>query len=162
MKKKGFTLVELLTVVIILGLFMIIAVPSVGKVIMMSRRKAFADSARGYINEVMDLVEEGDIPLEEVEGITYVIPHTCIKLDKKTKFEFGNIIYANILVKYDKNKESYLYYFDSLTDQHYGTYKIESKDLDQKYVVKLNRRSDFKLPGTNRLIKLAPPRCQIP
>ena len=41
MKKKGFTLVELLAVIIILSLVLVIAVPSVNKYIKQSKEKAY-------------------------------------------------------------------------------------------------------------------------
>ena len=41
MKKKGFTLVELLSVIVILSLVLVIAVPSVNKYIKQSKEKAY-------------------------------------------------------------------------------------------------------------------------
>lgn len=47
--KKGFTLVELLSVVVVLGIIALIAVPQILKVVEDSRKGAFKDSASGLL-----------------------------------------------------------------------------------------------------------------
>ena len=46
MKKNGFTLVELLAVIVILAVIMIIAIPSVLDTVTVSRKKSFSSYAR--------------------------------------------------------------------------------------------------------------------
>ena len=50
--KKGFTLVELLAVIVILALIMGIAVVSIGNVLSTSRKNVFKESAVGFIDGV--------------------------------------------------------------------------------------------------------------
>jgi type IV pilus assembly protein PilA len=45
-KKKGFTLVELLAVIVILAVILVIAVPTVGRIIENSRQEAYLDDER--------------------------------------------------------------------------------------------------------------------
>lgn len=52
MNKKGFTLVELLAVIVILAIIALIAVPIILNVIDDAREKAAMDSAYGYIDAV--------------------------------------------------------------------------------------------------------------
>ena len=52
MNKKGFTLIELIAVVIVLGILMIIAIPSVSTLVDNSRKKAYLDIAQTYVDAV--------------------------------------------------------------------------------------------------------------
>lgn len=49
---KGFTLIELLAVITIMGILMMVAIPSVSRTIENSRRDTFADIAHNYLNTV--------------------------------------------------------------------------------------------------------------
>jgi type IV pilus assembly protein PilA len=53
---KGFTLIELLAVITILGILMIVAIPSVSRTIENSRRDTFADIALEYLDSVRESV----------------------------------------------------------------------------------------------------------
>lgn len=52
----GFTLIELLAVITIMGILMMVAIPSVSRVIENTRRDAFLDNAKVYINAVRQAV----------------------------------------------------------------------------------------------------------
>ena len=56
-KKNGFTLIELLAFIIILGILMIIAIPSVTKYISDSRKNAYVDTANGQFGSCNWLLE---------------------------------------------------------------------------------------------------------
>ena len=53
--KKGFTLVELLAVIVIMGILMMVAIPSVTRTIENSRKDTFVDIAKSYGNAVRTL-----------------------------------------------------------------------------------------------------------
>ena len=56
LKSAGFTLIELLAVITIMGILMMVAIPSVSRTIENSRRDTFADVAKQYINTVRSAV----------------------------------------------------------------------------------------------------------
>ena len=56
LKSAGFTLIELLAVITIMGILMMVAIPSVSRTIENSRRDTFADVAKEYINTVRNAV----------------------------------------------------------------------------------------------------------
>ena len=51
--KKGFTLVELLGVIIILAVILLIAVPKITNIIDESKKEAYKSSVQGYINSIL-------------------------------------------------------------------------------------------------------------
>ena len=56
LKSAGFTLIELLAVITIMGILMMVAIPSVSRTIENSRRDTFANVAKQYINTVRNAV----------------------------------------------------------------------------------------------------------
>ncbi len=56
LNKAGFTLIELLAVITIMGILMMVAIPSVSRTIENSRRDTFADNALTYINTIRNAV----------------------------------------------------------------------------------------------------------
>ena len=56
LNKAGFTLIELLAVITIMGILMMVAIPSVSRTIENSRRDTFADNALTYVNRVRNAV----------------------------------------------------------------------------------------------------------
>ena len=69
--KKGFTLVELLAVIVILSIISLIAIPIVGNVIEESRKSALENSAIFYVKEVESKFSEWTI-----EGIPDDVTYT--------------------------------------------------------------------------------------
>lgn len=61
--KKGFTLVELLAVIVILGVLLMIAVPAISNVIEKSRKSSFINSVKLVIDGV-----KNQVSIEELEG----------------------------------------------------------------------------------------------
>ncbi len=56
LNNMGFTLIELLAVITIMGILMMVAIPSVSRTIENSRRDTFADNALTYVNTVRNAV----------------------------------------------------------------------------------------------------------
>lgn len=56
LNNKGFTLIELLAVITIMGILMMVAIPSVSRTIENSRRDTFATTAGEYLNAVRNAV----------------------------------------------------------------------------------------------------------
>ena len=85
MKEKGFTLVELLAVIVILTIISLIAVPMILNVIDESRKKAAIVSAENYIYAV-----EQYLVLQEVENYNVKLENnTTYKVEEDTVFEFS-------------------------------------------------------------------------
>ena len=73
LNSKGFTLIELLAVITIMGILMMVAIPSVSRTIENSRRDTFANIAHEYINAIRNGVMADNIecyPSATVSGQT--------------------------------------------------------------------------------------------
>ena len=101
---KGFTLVELLAVIVIMGILMMVAIPSVTRTIENSRKDTFVDIAKAYGNAARTLwtsdnltcegtvssaVDDGDyyILINSKEGAKEALP---VLVDQGGKSSWGN------------------------------------------------------------------------
>lgn len=73
-KNSGFTLVELLAVIIVLGLLLALSVPKIKKVMNESKRKAFLGEAQAVYRtaklKALDLANEGNGGVIDSKGLT--------------------------------------------------------------------------------------------
>ena len=85
--KKGFTLIEIIAVVIIIGVLMLLAVPSITKYINSSKRDTYKANLKNFVtsvnNEVLSKYNEKYAFDEEIEYM--VVPFSCIDLEKGDK-----------------------------------------------------------------------------
>jgi len=121
---KGFTLIEILAVVIILGLVMIIAIPNVTKYIMESRRTSYLVDAQRYVEAARQVVETNKISCNSKQ-ITYYIPRVCLPAEKGQQSPYGEWKDLYVVVTYDGIKHRY--YYASTDSETYGI-KLRSAD----------------------------------
>ena len=102
--KKGFTLVELLAVIVIMGILMMVAIPSISRVIENSRKDTFVDIAKSYANAAKTLwtadtlICEGTVASAVDDGDYYILINTTesartvlpVLVDQGGKSSWGN------------------------------------------------------------------------
>lgn len=98
--KKGFTLVELLGVIVILGLIAMIAIPTINSALNSSRDKAYNEQVRTIEQSARTYMSENSLKLpRKTEGST-----CCIKVD--TLKQYGLLTSDDIKnPKYKKDSE---------------------------------------------------------
>ena len=132
---KGFTLVELLAVIVILGLLMAIAIPSVTKYITQSRINTLVTSVGSYISEMVVQVNNGEYSFSDSSKV-FAVPIECLSLEKGGSDPFGNWhqvndnYWAYVLVHYDSENFSYEYGFTFKDDAGYGMYPTKQNEIE--------------------------------
>lgn len=132
MKNKGFTLVELLAVVVILGVILIIAIPSISSYIFSSRKSTYVSQAEGYINGVINMISSKEITTRR-KDTTYYIPIECIEIDKGGyESPYGEWKEAYVVVTY--NEKEYNYYWTSTDETGMGILLTHREKLTEDSV----------------------------
>ena len=133
-KKKGaFTLVELLAVIIILGVIMIIAIPSVTKYISGSRDRSYVATANEFVSGARVMVNSGELNTYNPD-VTYYIPISCIGTENNAPSPYGDWKDAYVVVTYDRT--GYSYYWTSIDEAKQGIYLTSTDQLDTSKIVR--------------------------
>ena len=90
MKKKGFTLVELLVVIILIGLICLITIPMVSNILSNSKKEAFKRSIEGLAREYEYKELSDNIKLGEIDACTF--QDTCNIQGTIKRNEDGNVV----------------------------------------------------------------------
>ena len=125
-EKKGFTLIEVIAVIIILGVIFLVAIPSVSSIIMNSRKKTYLVDANRYIDGAKNFIHSNNINLRD-ESITFYIPSKCLDVDKSQESPFGEWKEVYVAVTYDGTK--YQYYYTSTDTEGMGISLTHSSQL---------------------------------
>ena len=130
-KKKAFTLIELLAVIIILGILMIIAIPSVTSYINNSRKSAYVDTAKEIISGARNFVNEGKVDMYNTD-VTYYIDYACIKTENAQKSPYGDFVSGQTYVIVTYDGKGYNYYWVSRDTTGQGVSVVTSANtLDE-------------------------------
>ncbi len=90
--KKGFTLVELMAVIIIIGVVLLIVIPNVSGVLKRAEQKTFASSAKGIIRSANDYFSDDGFTVSE--GSCVDADSGTIEFDKNYQITGGEICYV--------------------------------------------------------------------
>ena len=136
MKNKAFTLIELLAVIIILGVLLLITIPSVTSFIKESKEQTYVTTLNNFIKAARELVDTDKISMND-KNTTYYIPKSCLKVDKESESPFGKWEDVYVAVTYDGTNHKY--YISAKDETEHGV------ELCPEVELKIERlRSDLK------------------
>ncbi len=128
-KNKGFTLVELLAVIVILAIIMLIAIPAVLNTMETARRKSFSE----YVDKVSSLSQK---QLAEDQMIGNISSAECIVYNIKTQLDLNNTgdYKGWVLINPNKNDIYVTLYDDNyvIIGYHYSDSSLKMDDYIQK------------------------------
>ena len=142
---KGFTLIEILAVIIILGVIMIIAIPAISQNILDSRKSSYVTSVQKYIDAAREEVSSYNYRVNN-ENAAYYIPTKCLQTENGDVSPFGDMLESYVVVTYDKSGRYDYYYIGRDTSNH-GFELTKSEDISTDKL-----KDDIKVVNTNQKV----------
>ena len=133
MNRRGFTLIELLAVITIMAILLIIAIPSVNKIIFESRRRTYINTAKSYISDAANYVKEMEGEYYDPSA-TYYIDTYCLNLDDNATSPFSKFVESYVVVGFDDLKAKYEYGWMSYDQTGYGIDLVERDKMKKSDV----------------------------
>lgn len=137
MNKKGFSLIELLAVIIIIGIVGTIGVAAVSGYIQDSRKSAFSDMAKLYVEKASEERAKDILPHDIKDGEAILLPLEKYKLEKNEDFgtPYGNMKLDYCYVIITNNNNNYNYYIFMLDDTDHAIVGVEYADIGNESVI---------------------------
>lgn len=133
---KGFTVIELLAVIVIMGLLLTLAVPSITRYINESRRKNLITSIEEYIASAKMEVNGRKFSFR-TENVIFALPIECVPLDRFGENPYGKWHQANknywayVLVQYDKDNKEFIYGFTFKDSSGNAMYPVALDNIEK-------------------------------
>ena len=157
MKKKGFTLVELLGVITVLGITALLIIPSVEKVIKKNKEKALENNKKTIITATKNWITDNKQKI--MDGDEYIITVGDLKTSGYLEFNIKNPVTekcisneTEILIVNKDNKFDYYFnsgVIDGTKDECEMTVAKASLYLIGKNPMKIKQGDEFVDPGFN-------------
>ena len=161
MNKKGFTLIEILSVIVILSIIMIIAVPAVSEYVANKRKESYVIAAKNNIFSVQRAITNQEIVFKEKDKVLY-IPYQCIEAESgENNSPNGSFTDAFVVLTYDGFE--YKYYWTSSDNSQVGIYLSELSTLDTELVKGDMKqiRTDIGIGNRRLILIMNPIECKV-
>ena len=130
--KKGFTLVELLAVIVIMAILLMIAIPSISSILYDSRSKLYVQDASTYVTAAKQLVTDQTFTIDDYDT-TYYIHINNLTDQSKIRSPFSEWLDAYVVVTLNEDGTKD-YYWVSCDKAGWKIDLKEDKLLNQKDV----------------------------
>lgn len=134
---KGFTLIEILAVIVIMGIIMLIAIPAISKNVSDSRKAEFAESSIKLIEAARIAITAKEYNASNPE-YTYYIPTKCLDAENGNTTSYGDLVKSYVVVTYQDDK--YEYYYTGYTESG-AAIKLTHSSLINEESIKFDTNS---------------------
>ena len=152
-KKNGFTLVEVLAVIVILGIVMIIAVPAISKYILKSDKSVYASDVQAYIESIRakyEMKEYGPL-LKDDEIMMVPLSHIVFEKGDSQNSPYGAYDFSRSYVLIVPEKHGYNFYATVIDSAKVGIINQPANVIGEN-VVQDDIEQTLPLISTYRLI----------
>ena len=134
MNKKGFTLIELIGVIIILGIILLISVPAVSGIMFESKDGVYASNIKSMITEVESLYQSKKFGSLLDDNQILMIPIRNIEFDRSdnTKSPYGNYDFTKSYIIIEKTSYSFRTYATVIDSTKKGVQEVVSSCLGKE------------------------------
>ncbi len=138
MNKKGFTLIEILAVIVIIGIVATIGIVSISSSVLKSRDASVVDLAKVHADAARTMRARDDFFYEPKSGEAIIIPYSQVtgaEIENKDVTGYGSIIdyYCYIGVVNDNNK--FKYYITQVDDSYHILDRVEYNLIDEDKIL---------------------------
>ena len=138
MNKKGFTLIEILAVIVIIGIIATIGIVSISGSILKSRDATVVDLAQVYAEGARSMRAKEEINYEPKSGEAIIVPYsrvTSVEVENNEETGYGKIIDNFCYVGVVNDKNNYLYYVTQVDESYHILDSIEYNSIDEEDIL---------------------------
>ncbi len=138
MNKKGFTLIEILAAIVILGIVSAIGITAVSSNIVESRKSVYVNLARQLADSARDMRGQDKLPRDLKTGEALVIPCFSLngkELDLSEGTGFGDLVADYCYVGIVNTNNEYKYYVTSVDTSNHGFVAVEYSEINKDRLV---------------------------
>lgn len=154
-KKNGFTLVEMIAVIIILGIIMVIAVPAVSKYILNSNDATYAGDIQAFVETIRSGYEMEEYGPHVKEGEIMIVPIENVEFEKGESKEspYGAYDLTKSYVLIVPERNGYEFYANVVDVNGIGVVMKKSNELNKDAIeediaLKITSWNSYKSSGT--------------
>jgi type IV pilus assembly protein PilA len=138
MNKKGFTLIEILAVIVIIGITATIGIAAVSRNITKSRDASVVDLAKNYAEGARTMKAKDNFYYEPKNGEAIIIPYSGIEgvdIENGEETAYGAIIPSYCFIGIANNGGNFYYYINQADESYHIINGVEYNSLDQDDII---------------------------
>ena len=134
--EKGFTLVEALAVIVILGIVMVISIPAVTRYIFRSDKAVYASDISAYVETIKgkyEMKEYGNF-LKDDEIMIIPIRHIILEKGDNEKTPYGEYDFDRSFVLVAPERKGYIFYATVIDSKKYGLIEVPTNEIGENAI----------------------------
>ena len=135
-KKNGFTLIEILSVIIIIGIIMIIAVPAVTKYIFKSNKSVYASNVSAFVETIRaeyEMKTYGSL-LKDDEIMLVPIEHVIFEKGDSNSSPYGEYDFNRSYILVIPERNGYAFYATVIDLTKVGFINVRENEISEEMV----------------------------